>query len=193
MLMLLTAQITERHGEEERRELDRLLSGVAAGDREALAQLYRRTRTAVYGLALSYVKNAHDAQDVTQDTFVRVWDSAQQYKSQGSPMGWLLTVARNLALMKLRQGARPEQLDEEEWDAIPADSPAVTPEDRQILQTALATLADQERQVVLLHAVTGLKHREIAVLLQIPLATVLSKYHRALKKLRIQLEGGIPQ
>ena len=56
MLMLLTAQITERHGEEERRELDRLLSGVAAGDREALAQLYRRTRTAVYGLALSYVK-----------------------------------------------------------------------------------------------------------------------------------------
>lgn len=193
MLMLLTAQTTERHGEEERRELDRLLSGVAAGDREALAQLYRRTRTAVYGLALSYVKNAHDAQDVTQDTFVRVWDSAQQYKPQGSPMGWLLAVARNLALMKLRQGARQEQLDEEEWDAIPADSPAVTPEDRQILQTALASLADQERQVVMLHAVTGLKHREIAALLQIPLATVLSKYHRALKKLKVQLEGGYPQ
>ena len=193
MLMLLTAQTTQRHGEEERRELDRLLSGVAAGDREALAQLYRRTRTAVYGLALSYVKNAHDAQDVTQDTFVRVWDSAQQYKPQGSPMGWLLAVARNLALMKLRQGARQEQLDEEEWDAIPADSPAVTPEDRQILQTALASLADQERQVVMLHAVTGLKHREIAALLQIPLATVLSKYHRALKKLKVQLEGGYPQ
>ena len=193
MLMLLTAQTTQRHGEEERRELDRLLSGVAAGDREALAQLYRRTRTAVYGLALSYVKNAHDAQDVTQDTFVRVWDSAHQYKTQGSPMGWLLTVARNLALMKLRQGARQEQLDEEEWDAIPADSPAVTPEDRQILQTALASLADQERQVVMLHAVTGLKHREIAALLQIPLATVLSKYHRALKKLKVQLEGGYPQ
>ena len=53
MLMLLTAQTTERHGVEERRELDELLSGVAAGDREALAQLYRRTRTAGYGLALS--------------------------------------------------------------------------------------------------------------------------------------------
>ena len=193
MLMLLTAQTTQRQGDEERRELDRLLSGVAAGDREALAQLYRRTRTAVYGLALSYVKNAHDAQDVTQDTFVRVWDSAPQYKRQGSPMGWLLTIARNLALMKLRRGARQEQLDEAEWDAIPADSPAVTPEDRQLLQTALASLSDQERQVVVLHAVTGLKHREIAALLQIPLATVLSKYHRALKKLRIQLEGGDPQ
>lgn len=193
MLMLLTAQTTERHGVEERRELDELLSGVAAGDREALAQLYRRTRTAVYGLALSYVKNAHDAQDVTQDTFVRVWDSAYQYKPQGSPMGWLLAVARNLALMKLRQGARQEQLEDEEWDAIPAESPAVTPEDRQVLQQAMAALTDEERQVVMLHAVTGLKHREIAHLLEMPLATVLSKYHRALKKLRVQLEGDDPR
>ena len=125
MLMLLTAQTTQRFGVEERRELDELLSGVAAGDREALAQLYRRTRTAVYGLALSFVKNAHDAQDVTQDTFVRVWENAYQYKPQGSPMGWLLAVARSLALMKLRQGARQEQLEDEEWDAIPAESPAV--------------------------------------------------------------------
>ena len=193
MLMLLTAQTTERYGVEERRELDELLSGVAAGNREALAQLYRRTRTAVYGLALSYVKNAHDAQDVTQDTFVRVWDSACQYKPQGSPMGWLLAVARNLALMKLRQGSRQEQLEEEEWDAIPADSPAVTPEDRQVLQEAMAALSDEERQVVMLHAVTGLKHREIGRLLEMPLATVLSKYHRALKKLRVQLEGDDPR
>lgn len=193
MLMLLTAQTTERHGVEERRELDELLSGVATGDREALAQLYRRTRTAVYGLALSYVKNAHDAQDVTQDTFVRVWDSAYQYKPQGSPMGWLLAVARNLALMKLRQGSRQEQLEDEEWDAIPAESPAVTPEDRQVLQQAMAALTDEERQVVMLHAVTGLKHREIAHLLEMPLATVLSKYHRALKKLRVQLEGDDPR
>lgn len=193
MLMLLTAQTTERHGVEERRELDELLSGVAAGDREALAHLYRRTRTAVYGLALSYVKNAHDAQDVTQDTFVRVWDSAYQYKPQGSPMGWLLAVARSLALMKLRQGSRQEQLEDEEWDAIPAESPAVTPEDRQVLQQAMAALTDEERQVVMLHAVTGLKHREIAHLLEMPLATVLSKYHRALKKLRVQLEGDDPR
>ena len=193
MLMLETGLPTQRYGVEERRELDELLSGVAAGDREALAQLYRRTRTAVYGLALSYVKNAHDAQDVTQDTFVRVWDSAYQYKPQGSPMGWVLAVARSLALMKLRQGSRQEQLEDEEWDAIPAESPAVTPEDRQVLQQAMAALADEERQVVILHAITGLKHREIAHLLEMPLATVLSKYHRALKKLRAQLEGDDPR
>ena len=52
---------------EEAQELRRLLSGVAAGNRDDLAQLYRRTRTAVYGLALSYLRNAHDAQDLTQD------------------------------------------------------------------------------------------------------------------------------
>lgn len=189
MLTLWEVQTMEQAGTGDKQELERLLSGVAAGDREALAQLYHRTRTAVYGMALSYLKNAHDAQDVTQDTFVRVWDSAHQYRPQGSPMGWLLTVARNLALMKLRQRTRQAELDEEEWDAIPDESAGLSPEDRHILQTALAALNDQERQVVLLHAVAGLKHREIAALLKLPLATVLSKYHRALKKLKVQLEG----
>ena len=189
-MLILSGVRTMEHGSvEEKRELERLLSGVAAGDREALAQLYSRTRTAVYGLALSYLKNAQDAQDITQDTFVQVWDTAHLYRSQGSPMGWLLTVARNLALMKLRQSARQTELSDQEWDAIPDDSARLSPEDRQVLQTALAVLSDEERQVVLLHAVTGLKHREIAALLELPLATVLSKYHRALKKLRVQLKG----
>lgn len=192
MLMLL-ATMTEPDRAQERRELDGLLSGVAAGDREAFAQLYRRTRTAVYGLALSYVKNAHDAQDLAQDAFVRIWDSAHQYRPGSSPMGWMLTITRNLALMKLRQAPRQTGLEPEEWDAIPEDSPAVSPEDRQLLQQALGTLGSEERQVVLLHATAGLKHREIAALLQLPLPTVLSKYRRALKKLKVQLEGDDPQ
>lgn len=189
MLILLGTQTMEHDRAEENRELERLLLEVAAGELEALAQLYERTRTAVYGLALSYVKNAHDAQDVTQDTFVRVWDSAHQYRPQGSPMGWLLTVCRNLALMKLRQGARHVDLEEEEWDAIPAQQEGLTVEERELLQTALGQLEEQERRIVILHAVTGLKHREISALLELPLATVLSKYHRALKKMRVFLKG----
>ena len=54
---------------------------------------------------------------------------------------------------------------------------------------AVAALGAEERQIILLHAVTGLKHREIAALMELPLATVLSKYHRGLKKMRAQLEG----
>ena len=65
----------------------------------------------------------------------------------------------------------------------------LSPEERELLQTALAALEEQERRIVVLHAVTGLKHREIAQLLELPLATVLSKYHRALKKLKVRLEG----
>ena len=187
--MLTLPQTIEQDGTEDRRELDRLLAGVAAGDRDALARLYRLTRTAVYGLALSYVKNPQGAQDIAQDAFVRIWDSAPQYQSQGSPMGWILTVTRNLALMKLRSRGREAGLEEEQWLAIPADAPSVSPEDRALLEQALGTLEEQARRIVLLHAVTGLKHREIAQLLELPLATVLSKYHRALKKLKAQLEG----
>ena len=66
---------------------------------------------------------------------------------------------------------------------------AVRFHERNILQHALANLGDEERRIVLLHAVTGMKHREIAALLELPLPTVLSKYHRALKKMRSFLEG----
>lgn len=59
-----------------------------------------------------------------------------------------------------------------------------------MLQEALGALGDAERQIVLLHSSSGLKHREIAALLEMPLPTVLSKYHRALKKMKLQLEGG---
>ena len=190
--MLMETMIQTIRQEQDPAKLEELILRVAAGEQQALEELYRRTRGAVYAVALSLLRNAHDAQDVAQDAFVRVWEGAAQYRPQGSPMAWLLTVARNLARMKLRQGARQAELSDEEWEAIPADSPAVTPEDRELLQTALASLEDQERQMVLLHAVTGLKHREIAQLMEMPLATVLSKYHRALKKLKTKMKGDGP-
>ena len=189
MLMLLGAQTMEYRGAEEKAELERLLSGVAGGDREALAQLYHRTRTAVYGLALSYLKNAHDAQDVTQDTFVRVWEKAPQYQSKGKPLSWILAIAKNLSLMKLREQGKQQDLEPQEWESLAIDSPDVTWEDRQILQAALNRLSREEQQVVMLHAVAGMRHREIASLLDMPLPTVLSKYHRALKKLNTSLKG----
>ena len=188
MLMVMLQTMEEESGRR-RAELERILTQVAAGEQEALAALYERARGAVYGLALSIVKNTHDAQDVTQDTFVRIWECAPQYRPQGSPMAWILTVARNLARMKLRQGTRVTDLEEEEWQAIPADDSRVSSEDRLLLQTALAVLAPEERQIILLHAASGLKHREIAGLLELPLPTVLSKYHRGLKKLKIFMEG----
>lgn len=189
MLTELGVQTTEEETARRDRELERLLLQVGRGDREAFARLYGLTRGAAYALALSLLKDAHEAQDVAQDAFVKVWESAPLYRPQGSPMAWLLTVVRNLARSRLRRSGRQVGLDEEEWNAIPAAAPDVSPEDRQVLQEALVRLGEEERQIVLLHAVTGLKHREIAQLLELPLSTVLSKYHRGLKKLRAQMKG----
>ena len=169
--------------------LRRLLTRIAAGEREALAELYHCTRAAVYGLALSYLRNAQDAQDLTQDVYVQVWDHAEQYRPTGSPLGWILTVCRNLCRTQLRREERRAALSDEEWDAIPAEDRGLDAVERTLLRHALAALGEEERQIVLLHAVAGMKHREIAALLELPLATVLSKYHRALKKMRIILEG----
>ena len=188
MLILFGVQTGDNEAGGQNRELDRLLVRTGEGDREAFAKLYSMTRGAVYALALSLLHSAHEAQDVTQDVFVRVWENAPVYQPQGSPMAWLLTIARNLARMRLRQSGRQVGLDEAAWEAIPADEPGVSTEDRALLQGALARLEAEERRVVLLHA-SGLKHREIAALLELPLSTVLSKYHRGLKKLKGLMKG----
>ena len=188
-MLTLLKSTAESESAEEKHELQQLLIRVSGGDREALSELYCRTRTAVYGLALSYLKNAHDAQDLTQDVFVQVWNHAVQYRPRGSAMGWLLTVCRRLCLMRLRRENRQTTISEEEWDAIPAQEVGLAAEERTLLQSALAALGEEERRVVMLHAITGMKHREMAVLLELPLATVLSKYHRAIKKMRAYLEG----
>ena len=145
--------------------LDDYIAGIAAGDREALAGLYRETRTAVYGFALSLCANAHDAEDVLQDTYLQVSRAAASYRSQGKPMAWILTIARNLALQRIRERERTVTMTPEDWQTQFADRVTFTSEDRLVLET-------------------GMKHREIASLLHLPLPTVLSKYNRALKKLR---------
>ena len=189
MLITVGERKSEYKRSAERRELERLLSGIAAGRLEDMAELYDRTRTAVYSLALSYLGNAHDAQDIAHDTFVQVWERAGQYRPQGSPMGWLLTVCRNLALMRIRRADRNVELEDMEWNSIPEQEKGLSHEDRALLQDALSELDPTERRIVMLHAAAGMKHREIAALIEMPLSTVLSKYHRALKKLRAFMKG----
>lgn len=180
---------TEQTVRSDREILDRLLTAVGAGNREALGELYGRTRGAVYAAALGILGNHHEAQDVTQDAFVRIWESAPGYSSQGSPMAWILTITRNLALMALRRENRQGKLTEEEWEAIPSGEDPDAGLDRLVLHQVLDTLDGAEREIILLHALSGLKHREIAQLMELPLSTVLSKYQRGLKKLKKQLEG----
>lgn len=189
MLTLLGVQTTEEDADRRAHALEQLLLQAGQGSREAFGQLYAQTRGAVYALSLSLLRDADAAQDTAQDVFVKVWEHAPSYRPQGSPMAWLLTITRNLARSQLRQSGRQVELDDAEWNAIPAQAPDVSPEDRQVLQEALARLGAEERQIILLHAVSGLKHREIAQLVEQPLSTVLSKYHRGLKKLKSLMKG----
>lgn len=170
--------------------LDELIKRLAVGDKGALEELYHATRAAVYGFSLSITKNPADSEDVLQETYLKIWANADRYTAKGTPMAWILMITKNLALMKLREKKRHQDLEPEEWDMsfhIP-DSAGNT-EDRHLLEAALNILSEEERHIILLHAVSGLKHREIATLLELALPTVLSKYHRALKKLRKYIEG----
>lgn len=170
--------------------LEELIRKLAVGDKKALEELYHETRAAIYGFALSMLKNASDAEDVLQETYIKIWANADRYSAKGTPMAWILTITKNLALMKMRERKRHQDLEPEEWDmsfSIP-DS-AGNSDDKHLLEAALNILTEEERKIILLHAVSGMKHREIADLLDMALPTVLSKYHRALKKLRKYIEG----
>lgn len=164
--------------------LDGYLARIACGDRQALAELYNKTRSAVYGVALSICKNVQDAEDVLQDVYIRVYQTADGYTTRGKPMAWLITIARNLALMQLRKREKTVAVAPEDWQTRFAGYADAQTEDRLVLESLLSHLSDEERQIVVLHAVAGLKHRESAQLLSLPLPTVLSKYSRALKKLK---------
>lgn len=171
-------------------ELDRLLAEIAAQNTAALAQLYEETRASVYSFALSILKNTHDAEDVLQDCFIQIYAAAADYKTAGKPLAWILTITKNLCLKKLREQKKTDSDAAETLQTDFADATAVTPEDKLMLQACMQCLSDEERQIVVLHAVSGFRHREIAQLLSLHLSTVLSKYNRALKKLKHHLTKG---
>lgn len=168
-----------------------LLPRVGQGDMVAFEVLYRESWPAVYALALSILQNPADAEDAAQETYLKVRAAAHLYVPQGKPMAWLFTITKNLCRDRLRERAGAEPLPEgEERDARFAY--VSDPTDRLVLEGALALLNEGERQVVLLHTASGLRHREIAKALGQPLSTVLSRYNRALKKLQRYLsEGGV--
>ena len=188
--MLLFASITD-DGQTQHQPVidDILILNIARGDKKAFSSLYQLTSQSIYAYALSILKNPADAEDVLQDTFLKIRSAAALYTPNGTPLSWILTITRNLCLMKIR---RQSHLACQPVDDLSLESSLnyiSDSEDRIVLKTTLQLLSDEECQIIILHAITGWKHREIAKLLQLPVSTVLSKYHRGLKKLKTELEG----
>lgn len=166
---------------------EELLSLVIQGDRAAFKVLYEKTDRSVYSFILSIMKNPQDAEELMQETYLKVWTSPHLYKDQGKALAWIFTIARNFCYMRLRGRKRESDIPVEELEQGELCPQIENAVDRLVLNKSLEVLSEQERQIVLLHTGAGLKHREIAASLNIPLATVLSKYSRSIKKLKASL------
>lgn len=187
--MLLFAAIAYENSEIEEQRLDeQLFARIGQGDKSAFCQLYEETSNAVFAYALSFLRNKEDAEDVMQETFLHIRSAAHLYQPLGKPMAWILTIAKNVCLMKFRQNRHVTFM---AYDEAPEEldcSQIQEEEDRLVLETAFRVLSKEECQIIVLHAVSGMKHREISQIMGIPLSTILSKYHRGIQKLREQLE-----
>ena len=165
--------------------IEEYICKIAEGDREALGSLYELISTDVYAYALSKCGRAEDAEDIMHDTFVQIFRYAKQYRPMGKPLAWIFTIELNLFRRMRTVDSRVVELD----DTIEVADEGSSFEDKVItneyLLSLLMTLDEDEREIISLYIVSGLKHREIADLLKKPLSTVLSRYNRAIKKLRI--------
>ncbi len=169
---------------------DELISKIAQGDTEALHILYDSAKASIYGFVLSITKNTHDAADVLQETFLSVYEKAHTYEPKNKPMAWILVIAKNHALSKLRSRNKIHLMDDENAEIGISFSKIDNAEQRMVLETAFKILKDEEREILMLHAVSGLKHREIAKVLDLSINTVLSKYNRSIKKMQAELLKG---
>lgn len=167
-------------------QLSGLIKRISENDDDAFVQLYNISKSAVYGYILSILNNPHDAEEIMQDTYLTINLKAGDFKPGGSAMAWILTIAKNHALMRLRKQKAEVMTDQPPEIADPRQ-PFDQVNDRLVLSALMKVLTDDERQIVMLYAVAGLKHHMIAKLCGMTLTAELSKYHRALKKLKKQM------
>lgn len=174
--------------------LAELMSDVAAGDEQAFARLYDSTVNRVYSVALRMLGNSATAEEVSLDTYMQAWRTADRYDpSRASVLTWLLVICRSRALDSLRSLAarQPEcESDGIDVEASDANDPALLCELRQsrlALGRCFQGLSPPERQLITLAFYRGLSHVELAAQAGLPLGTVKSIVRRALRKMRVAL------
>ena len=167
---------------------EELIRDMAAGNRDALAQLYDRYAARVLPFVLRIVRERADAVEVLQDVFWEAWRGAAAYDpSRGTPEAWIITRARTRAIDRVR----PVRRRGETFVAATAGPPpppggdaVMRPEDRQLVAGALAQLSEAQREVIELAYYSGLTQTEIAERLEQPLGTVKTRIRLALARLR---------
>jgi len=192
-----------------------LVRAVASGSEEALAALYDRHVDGVHAVALRLTGDRGIAEEVVQETFLALWNRAELFDPEVASLGtWLRSIARNRTVDRLRAiGRRPTLVplgshgDPDDADAglsrldpdavvLGGAAPDLSPEDaaeaasvRETIRTALASMPENERTVIVLAYREGLTQQEIAERLEWPLGTVKTRTRRALARLRELLEA----
>lgn len=155
-----------------------MIAKIARGEKDALEALFSVEAPRLIGVARRITRDLQLAEDVVQESFVRIWRSAASFDpARGSASGWLSTIVRNRSLNAVRDGARLEFHDPAGMLAMEARLEDATQamnrlSDRDALRICLDQLDERKRQAVLLCYVTGLNHGEAAATLKAPLGTV---------------------
>lgn len=171
-----------------------LLASLRAGQVESLRTLYQRYGRLVYTLSRRILHSDEEAEEITQDVFLTLWNKDAYQAERGSLSRYLVVLARSRSIDKLRsQTSHRQRL--HKWHLMMADvSPtpldvATLNERGERTRQALANLSDNERQVIEIAYYEGLSQSEIAKRLNIPLGTVKSRSRQALRKLRQSLQA----
>ena len=174
--------------------VDRLLADrFRGGDETVLRELYDRYGGLVHRVGMACLPTHHDAEDVTQATFVAAWRGRQTYDpDRGTLAGWLLGIARRQAVDRLRALRREQTLLASVFRQPGADLPDdLAPErvvDRLVVLDELRRLTDEQRRVLELAFFDDLTHGQIAGVTGLPLGTVKSHLRRGLARLRTRWE-----
>lgn len=182
----------------ENMKLENLLLLAKKGDGRAFEQIVLQTERAVYNLALSIVKKKEDAEDVTQETYLRLWRAASELKLESSLKLYILRTARNLALDLIRKNSKRDEIDTVILDAegefeidIADDSPDSRPDEsylrkieKEVVRQSIEELPSAAREIIVLRDIEGLSYTEIAEMLGLAEGTLKSKLFRARERLR---------
>ena len=174
-----------------------LLARMRRGERDAFEQVYRWFERPVFTLALRLCGDSSEADDVLQETMLKVWSSIHGFRGDGGTpfWGWLRQVAVNEALMRLRRGRRlSAELDGVDADAFAEDNgpPPPAAADAALLQRALEQLPHATRSVLWLYHAEGYTHEEIAAAMQRSASFSKSQLARGTRRLRSLLQVSEP-
>ena len=175
-----------------------MLQRIAAKDKDALNILYNRYMTPVYSLSLHMLKQPPLAEEVTQDVFLNIWLKADSFNaSRGNPRSWIMSVAHHRVVDVIRSRRRTYTMTDPEGyetlERLPASGPSVEAQvtqnlDRERIVRALATLPDNQREVIELAYFEGYSQSEMAEKLSQPLGTIKTRVRLAMQKLRTSLQ-----